>query len=209
VTAGYVYVDGLAVGDIGDAAELLRWYRDFMPAQPDELNGFFAFLSIPPGPPFPEELHLRKACGVVWCYAGDDDSPALKEARAWGTPLLDGIAPVPLPDWNSAFDGVYPAGDQWYWRGEFLSEIPDAAIEQHAAFGEAMPTWKCTAHLYPIGGAPVTRRERRDGLGVPRRSVGAGDRRGRSGSGQRWRDPGLGGELLRRCAGHTRSAPGT
>ena len=29
---------------------------------------------IPPGPPFPEELHLRKVCGVVWTHAGDDDS---------------------------------------------------------------------------------------------------------------------------------------
>ena len=145
---------GPVLYDIGDAAELLRWYRDFMPAQPDELNGFFAFLSVPPGPPFPEELHLRKVCAVVWCYAGEDDSPALKEARSWGKPLLDGIAPVPLPAWNSAFDGVYPAGDQWYWRGEFVSEIPDAAIEQHVAFGKAMPTWKCTMHMYPIDGAP-------------------------------------------------------
>ena len=143
---------GPVLYDIGDAAELLRWYRDFLPAQPDELTGFFAFLSIPPGPPFPEELHLRKVCGVVWCYNGEDDSPALREARSWGTPLLDGIAPVPLPDWNSAFDAVYPAGDQWYWRGEFVKSIPDAAIEQHVKFGEAMPTWKCTMHLYPADG---------------------------------------------------------
>jgi FAD/FMN-containing dehydrogenase len=144
---------GPVLYDIGDSAELLRWYRDFLPAQPDALTGFFAFMSVPPGPPFPEELHLRKVCGVVWCYNGEDDSPALREARSWGTPLLDGIAPVPLPDWNSAFDGLYPAGDQWYWRGEFVKEIPDAAIEQHVAFGEAMPTWKCTMHLYPIDGA--------------------------------------------------------
>jgi FAD/FMN-containing dehydrogenase len=139
--------------DLGDAAELLAWYRDFLPAQPDALTGFFAFLSIPPGPPFPEELHLRPVCGVVWCYSGEDDSPALKEARSWGKPLLDGIAPVPLPAWNAAFDGVYPAGDQWYWRGEFVREIPDAAIEQHVAFGNALPTWKSTMHLYPSDGA--------------------------------------------------------
>jgi FAD/FMN-containing dehydrogenase len=145
---------GPVLYDLGDAAALLAWYRDFMPAQPEELNGFFAFLSIPPGPPFPEELHLRKVCGVVWCYAGEDDSPALKEARSWGTPLLDGIAPVPLPAWNAAFDAVYPAGDQWYWRGEFVQKIPDQAIEQHVAFGESMPTWKSTMHLYPIDGAP-------------------------------------------------------
>jgi hypothetical protein len=59
-----------------------------------------------------------------------------RQARSWGTPLLDGIAPVPLPAWNSALDPVYPAGDQWYWRGEFVSEIPDAAIETHRPLGK-------------------------------------------------------------------------
>lgn len=145
---------GPVLYDLGDAAELLRWYREFLPAQPEALTGFFAFLSIPPGPPFPEELHLRPVCGVVWCYSGEDDSPALREARSFGSPLLDGIATVPLPAWNSAFDGVYPAGDQWYWRGEFVREIPDAAIDQHVAFGNELPTWKSTMHLYPVDGAP-------------------------------------------------------
>jgi FAD/FMN-containing dehydrogenase len=140
--------------DMDDAAEVMRWYRDFMPQQPEELGGFFIFGSIPPAPPFPEELHLRKVAGVVWCYAGEDDSPALREARSFGKPLLDGIAPLPLPAWNSAFDGLYPAGDQWYWRGEFIKEIPDAAVEHHVAFGADLPTWKSTMHLYPIDGAP-------------------------------------------------------
>ena len=145
---------GPVLYDLADAGDLLRWYREFLPAQPESLGGFFAFLCIPPGPPFPEELHLRKVCGVVWTYAGEDDSPALREARSFGTPLLDGIAPLPMPVWNSAFDAVYPAGDQWYWRGEFVREIPDAAIERHIEFAEAMPTWKSTMHLYPIDGAP-------------------------------------------------------
>jgi hypothetical protein len=35
--------------DLDDAAEVLAWWREFGPAQPDELNGFFAFLSVPPG----------------------------------------------------------------------------------------------------------------------------------------------------------------
>ncbi len=132
-----------------------RWYRDFIREAPEELGGFFAFLTVPPGPPFPEELHMRKVCGVVWCSTNDDpDAPALKAARSFGTPLLDGIAPVPLPAWQSAFDGLYPAGDQWYWRADFVGSIPDAAIEEHARFGEALPTWKSTMHLYPIGGAP-------------------------------------------------------
>ena len=144
---------GPVLYDIGDSAEVLAWYRDFLPAAPDDLGGFFAYLSIPPGPPFPEELHLRKVCGVVWTQAGEEETPALREARSFGTPLLDGIAPVPMPAWNTAFDAVYPPGDQWYWRGEFIREIPDEAIAVHAEYGPAMPTWKSTMHLYAIDGA--------------------------------------------------------
>jgi FAD/FMN-containing dehydrogenase len=144
---------GPTLYSLDDAPEVMRWYREFIGQQPDELGGFFAFLSVPPGPPFPEELHLRKVCGVVWCQVGEEETAALKEARAFGKPLLDGIAPVPFPAWNSAFDGVYPAGDQWYWRGDFVKEIPDAAIDKHVEFAQAMPTWKSTMHMYPIDGA--------------------------------------------------------
>ena len=144
---------GPVLYDIGGAADLLAWYRDFLPAAPDEVSGFFAFLSIPPGPPFPEELHLRKVCGIVWTQAGEEESAALRDARAFGKPLLDGIAPVPVPAWNTAFDAVYPPGDQWYWRGEFIREIPDEAIAVHAEYGPEMPTWKSTMHLYAIDGA--------------------------------------------------------
>jgi len=144
---------GPVLYDMDDAAELLAWYRDFMPAAPDEVGGFFAFLSIPPAPPFPEELHLRKVCGVAWTQAGEEESEALREARSFGKPLLDGIAPLPMPMWNTAFDALYPPGDQWYWRGEFIREIPDEAIAVHAEYGPAMPTWKSTMHLYAIDGA--------------------------------------------------------
>jgi hypothetical protein len=61
--------------------------------------------------------------------------------------------PLPFPMWNSAFDGLYPPGDQWYWRADFVNEISDDAIAVHAEWGARMPTWKSTMHLYPIDGA--------------------------------------------------------
>ena len=131
-------------------------YRDFLPSAPRELNGFFLFGSVPPAPPFPEELHLRPVCGVVWCYVGGADEAAAAMAPlldALPEPLLHGPAPMPHADLQSAFDGLYPAGDQWYWRADFVNEIPDAAVEQHARFGAALPSWKSTMHLYPIDGA--------------------------------------------------------
>jgi FAD/FMN-containing dehydrogenase len=137
------------------AADVLRWYREFIPGAPEDLNGFFAFLTVPPGPPFPEELHLQKMCGVVWCWAGalEDADAALAEARSLPGIALDGVQPMPLPILQSAFDELYPAGDQWYWRADFVKEIPDEAVERHVEFAEKLPTWKSTMHLYPIDGA--------------------------------------------------------
>jgi FAD/FMN-containing dehydrogenase len=148
-----VVLAGPVLYDIDDAADVLRWYREFVPAQPDELGIWYGLVSVPPGPPFPEELHLRKTAALVVTQAGEEESAALREARSFGTPLLDGVGPVPVPVWNTAFDGVYSPGDQWYWRGDFVEEIPDDAIDVHVRFHESAPTWKSTMHLYSIDGA--------------------------------------------------------
>src|SRR6476619_5177521 len=68
------------------AAEVLRWYRDFILAAPEELGGWFAFLSVPPAPIFPEELHLQKVAAIVWCWTGPEEgaADALAEAREIG-----------------------------------------------------------------------------------------------------------------------------
>jgi len=36
------------------SGEVMRWYREFLPAAPRQLGGFFAFLVVPPADPFPE-----------------------------------------------------------------------------------------------------------------------------------------------------------
>ena len=137
-------------------AEVLAAYREFLPKAPRELGGFFAFHTVPPAPPFPEEIHMRKVCGVVWCYDGSADDAAKAMAPlldALPEPLMHGVAPVPYPALQSTFDGLYPAGEQWYWRADFVNEIPDEAVELHARFGAEMPTLKSTMHMYPIDGA--------------------------------------------------------
>ena len=149
-------VGGPTFWAVEDGAEVLTAYRDFIRNAPRELNGFFAFASVPPAPPFPDELHLRKVSGVVWCYTGDPADAADAMApllEATPEPLLHGPQEMPLPALQSAFDPVYPAGDQWYWRADFVEEIPDEAVAAHAKFGAEMPTWKSTMHLYPIDGA--------------------------------------------------------
>ncbi len=149
-------VGGPTFWPIEAGAEVLTAYRDFLPSAPRELNGFFLFTTVPPAPPFPEELHMQKVCGVVWCYVGEEADAHEAMApflEALPEPLMHGVQTMPHPALQSAFDGLYPAGDQWYWRADFVNEIPDEAVEAHARFGADRPTMQSTMHLYPIDGA--------------------------------------------------------
>ena len=149
-------IGGPTFWPVEQGAEILSAYREFLPSAPRELNGFFAFHTVPPGPPFPEEIHMRKVCGVVWCYVGAEQDAAAAMAPlmdAVPEPLMHGVGAMPHPALQGAFDALYPKGEQWYWRADFVNEIPDEAVAIHQRFGEAMPTLKSTMHMYPINGA--------------------------------------------------------
>jgi FAD/FMN-containing dehydrogenase len=148
-------VAGPVLYDMADAGEVLRWYREVLPSLPEEVDGWLGLLTIPPAPPFPESLWLRKACGIVWCYTGPAEraDEVLAPLRGFGAPLLDAVMPLPFPVLQSIFDPLYPAGLQWYWRADFFNQISDDAIAIHQEFGEALPTPHSTMHLYPIDGA--------------------------------------------------------
>lgn len=133
--------------------EVLRWYREFIPQAEDDLNGFFAFLTVPPSDPFPRELWNEKMCGVVWSYTGDRAEDVFGPIRKlFGPPALDWVAPIPHLALQSMFDGIYPPGDQWYWKADFVKDIPDEAVDIHLKYAAELPTWKSTMHLYPVDG---------------------------------------------------------
>jgi len=137
------------------AADVLKAYRKFIGEAPEEVNGFFAFLVVPPAPMFPEHLHLKKVCGIVWCCTGsaEQTEAALKPMRSVGQPLLDQVGPAPFPMVQSLFDGLYVTGLQWYWRADYFTELSDEAIARHVEHGAQLPTMFSTMHLYPVDGA--------------------------------------------------------
>jgi FAD/FMN-containing dehydrogenase len=135
--------------------EVLRWWRDFILKAPEDINGWFAFLTVPPAAPFPEQYQGKKMCAVVWCYTGpmDKAEERFKSIRAFGPPVIDFVGPVPWPALQGMFDAIYPPGLQWYWKADFFGELSDKAIDLHMKYGPQMPTFHSTAHIYPINGA--------------------------------------------------------
>ena len=150
-----VIVGGPVLYDLADTPQVMRWYRELLPSLPEELSGWLALLSIPPAPPFPEELWGRKACGIVWCYTGAHDraGEVLEPIRTYGSPLVVGLQPMPFSMLQGAFDALNPPGLQHYWRADFFNEISDAAIDVHVKYGQRLPTGLSAMHLHPIDGA--------------------------------------------------------
>ncbi|PSL43864.1 FAD/FMN-containing dehydrogenase [Chitinophaga niastensis] len=141
--------------ELSESATVMKWYSKLIKDAPDDLNGFFAFLTVPPVAPFPEHLHLKKMCGIVWAYTGpmENAEEAFKPIRSFKTPALDFVGPLSQPALQSMFDGLYPTGLQWYWRADFVKELSEEAIAAHIKFGNELPTMHSTMHLYPVNGA--------------------------------------------------------
>jgi FAD/FMN-containing dehydrogenase len=172
VGEGGTIIGGPVLYAMEDTPEVMRWYREVLPSLPEEVSGWLGLLTIPPAPPFPEELWGRKACGIVWCYTGEHDraEEVLAPIKQFGNPLLVGIHEMPYAMLDSAFDALYPAGLQWYWKADFFEEITDEAIDVHLEYGAKLPSGHSTMHLYPIDGAAA--RVPEDATAFPYRSGG-------------------------------------
>src|SRR5689334_18975284 len=145
---------GPMLWDLEQAADVMKWYREFITQAPEEMNGFFAMMSVPPGQPFPENLHLRKMCAIVWCYQGslEEANRILEPIRSYRPPVFELFGPMPFPMLQGMFDPIYPTGLQWYWKADFFRQISDEAIQKHLEYAAQMPTWQSTMHLYPVNG---------------------------------------------------------
>jgi FAD/FMN-containing dehydrogenase len=145
---------GPILWDISDTKEMLTWYHNYLRSAPDNVYGFFATLTVPPAAPFPEHLHLKKMCGVVWCSTGDIDKAeeVFKPIRAVKAPALDFAGPIPVPALQTLFDGLFPPGLLWYWKADYVKDLNEAAIDIHAKYGNELPTPFSTMHMYPVNG---------------------------------------------------------
>jgi FAD/FMN-containing dehydrogenase len=141
--------------ELSDAADVLRWYREFIKDAPEQLGGFPAWQIAPPLPFIPEDRHGEPFMAFVYCWAGplDEGEAAIKSLRDVAKPVAEHVGPMPYPALNSAFDALVPPGLQHYWKANFVRELSDDAIAAHLEHGPKVPTVNSTVHIYPINGA--------------------------------------------------------
>jgi hypothetical protein len=107
-----------------------------------------------PDSPFPEHLHNKQFCGIVWCYVGDlDQAEEIFKPIFSKDPLFEHVGVMPYTAIQTLFDGLMPPGLQWYWRAVFFNELGSEVRAQHFEFGSKIPTPLSQMHMYPLSGA--------------------------------------------------------
>jgi FAD/FMN-containing dehydrogenase len=116
------------------AGEVLRLFRSFMKDAPDEFGGGCAIGVMPPDPALPEGIRGKPVVSIMAVCATDHAEGARIIA-----PILEALPPAAnfcQPVNYATFQGGGPdaSGMQNYWTADFLTGLPDEAIDILAAY---------------------------------------------------------------------------
>ncbi|WP_109509284.1 FAD-binding oxidoreductase [Nocardioides speluncae] len=155
-----------------DTIDVLRFYREFVAAAPDELGTVVRLGTIPPLPVIGRELHFRPSVAAACCYAGpvEEGEQALRALRRFGNPLADLVTPTRYVDHQSGLDDTVPHGWHYYWKGASLSQLSDEVIDLVAQHAYRTGSPRSYAAIFHLGGAVA--RVPRDATASTSRDVG-------------------------------------
>lgn len=137
-------IAGGMVHSFADAAEVFRFFADFVASAPDELSVMASTFPAPATLPVPPEAHGKLVTMLAVCYAGDLDAGARvpRPLRSFGRPLADLIAPMPYTSLQTGSDGAYPSGRHNYWKSH---------VTWAREFSDAMPPHSTGVYVNNLG----------------------------------------------------------
>jgi hypothetical protein len=135
--------------------DVMRGYRDFIANAPEELGALFGLTLAPPVPFLPVEWHGKPVSVVIACWTGsmEEGAAILKPLGDWARVVGAQVGRMPYPAINTLFDALQPAGLQQYWKGNFMRELSDQAVEAHLEHGARTPNVESSTIIYPVDGA--------------------------------------------------------
>lgn len=152
---GPTVLGGMLMYPAAAARQLVRFWRDFMLAAPDEVGTGIAFITAPPMDVVPAPVRGQPVVGVIVCYAGpvEDGQRVLAPLLEFGPPEVSLVQPMPYVAVQQMLDAANPTGMQNYWSADFLAEMPDEAVDTLVAIATRPVSPLTQIILVPGGGA--------------------------------------------------------
>jgi FAD/FMN-containing dehydrogenase len=152
---GPTVLSGPIFHPLEDAPEVLRFYREFAAAAPDELTTIFELGVAPPAAFLPDHVHGRPIVMVGACYAGapEDGFEAVLPLKELGTPIVDLLEPKPYTALQAMFDPSVPHGWHRYWKSVELPPLTDESIGTLVEHASAQTSPRSYCIVFQLGGA--------------------------------------------------------
>lgn len=162
---------GLVVYPIVQARDVLRFWRDFCAAAPDELTVWAVMRKAPPLPFLPAAVHGTPVLVLATLYVGDvgKGEQALASLRGFGKPIADVVSPHSYAGFQTAFDPLLTPGARNYWKSHNFLEVSDGLLDVLLGAVATLPSPHCEVFLAQMGGA--TNRVPADATAYPHRDV--------------------------------------
>ncbi|MDT8436980.1 MAG: FAD-binding oxidoreductase [Gemmatimonadota bacterium] len=162
---------GLVVHPFDDAGEVLRFYREFSGAEPDDLSTWMVLRHAPPLPFLPEEIHGRMVVVFAFVYSGApaEGERAVRPLRDWGSPAGEHVGAMPFAEFQQAFDPLLTPGARNYWKSHNFAGLSDAALDLVVSWAGKLPSPESEIFFAHVGGA--ANRVDPDATAYPHRSA--------------------------------------
>lgn len=131
VELGPPVLGGLILYPAERAREVLRAYRDWATAAPEEVTTILPLRLAPPFPWVPPEIQGKPVVAVGALYAGpaEDGEQALAPLSQLGPVLASSVQTKLFVQHQSMLDASAPAGRLYYWKSHYFAALTDAAID--------------------------------------------------------------------------------
>jgi FAD/FMN-containing dehydrogenase len=128
-----IVLGGTISWPLGQARDVLRYYRDIALDAPDVVNLAPAFLTGPDG----------AVIEIEACWSGDrgQGEAWLKKLRAFGKRKHDDVAPMPYVVLQTSADELLAPGRYYYLKSGMLTQLNDDGIDLIIDSFKRMPDW--------------------------------------------------------------------
>lgn len=152
---GPAVLAGLVVHPMDRARDVLRFYREFMRAAPDELVCWFVLRKAPPLPFLAPEWHGREILVLAMLWSGEqaEGERVMKPLRSFGTAIADIVQPMPYTGWQTILDPLLAPGMRNYWKTHDLREVSDGLIDTLLEHARRLPDPQAEILVAMLGGA--------------------------------------------------------
>ena len=140
---------------IEQAADVLRFYREWIADCPDELMTIVLQRRAPALPVMPPELVGKLVVGVVVCWSGsiEEGEKVVRPLKAFGSPVLDLCRPKPFLAHQQMLDPSFQHGWWYYVRSCDVGALTDDVIDVMVEHGRRITSPISSIALWQMGGA--------------------------------------------------------